>query len=594
MDYNNRSEIKKEYTWDLTTRYKNDKSWEEDYSDLKKQVNNISKYQNKLNNPKDIYACLEEYYDIQTRLTKLFIYASLKLDEDLKVSKYGLYLNKAYSLYNDFISLSSYIMPELLKISKEEMQEFLKEDYLKKYAFLLNDLMRYKDHTLNASEEKIVSILTSENHIFDKINSTLLNSTLNYGKIKIDGKLVEITNSNYRNIMMNKDQNIRKKCYKLMTKKISEYLNIFGDVLISNMKNTSNYAKVKNYDSTMSMELFTSNIPKDVVTNLYDTVHKRLDVFQKYLIFIKNNLKLECLNYYDLSCEYTICDKTFNIEEAKDLIINATKIYGEDYNNVIKKAFNERWIDFGSYKGKRSGAYCTANYGNNPVVLTNYHGKFTDVSAVAHELGHAVNFYLSMQKNDAHNYENDIFVAEVASLTNEIILSNYIINNSDDKNLKLAAIANLIDIIQNNLFDACLEGELENEMYKLIDSKEEIDANTLSDCIKDLRRKYYGKEVKLDKSVRYLWARRSHYFMPFYLYQYATGVSAAINVATKIINNDESFKKKYIDFLGKGSTDYPINLLNALGIDMTKPEVINNAINYFDYLIDLYSKVSDE
>lgn len=595
MDYNKRAEIEEKYTWDLKDFYLNDDAWEKDYDNLKEEIKIISKYEGKVLSSSDYLSnTLNDYYDLITKISNLYIYASLKHDEDLGNDKYALYFNKAYSLYSDFISLSSFITPEILKASKTALNEYLKEERFKKYIFLLEEITRYKDHTLNTNEERLISKLTANSSVFDKLSSTLLNSTLNYGEIEIDGNKVTITNSNYRNIMTNKNRDVRRKCYELMSSKIKEFSNIFGDLLIANMKETSTYAEIKNYASTMEMELFTSNIPTKVLDNLYETVNKRIDIYQKYLRFLKNNLGLEKLEYYDLSAEYLNSNLTFTVEDAKKLIIDATKIYGNKYNEIIKKAFEDRWVDFGSYKGKKSGAYCTAVYGKHPVVLTNFHNKFEDVSAVAHELGHAVNFYLSITNNNSHDYENDIFVAEVASLTNEIILSNYILNNTDNKELKLQVIANLIDIIQNNLFDACLEGELENKIYALVDKKEEIDANILSDTIYDLRKKYYGNEVNLDENIKYLWARRSHYYSPFYLYQYATGVSSAVNVALNILNGNEEFKNKYIEFLSKGSTDYPINLLKDLGIDMTNTDVINKAIDYFDYLLDLYSKVSDE
>ena len=227
-------------------------------------------------------------------------------------------------------------------------------------------------------------------------------------------------------------------------------------------------------------------------------------------------------------------------------------------------------------------------------MLTNFFGKFGDVSAVAHELGHAVNFYLSQQANNKHDYNNDIFVAEVASLTNEIILSNYVIEHSRNKNLKLIALYNLINLIQNNLFDACLEGELENKAYALIDNGETIDAEYLSNTIYDIRSKYYKDVVNLDDKSKYSWIRREHYFYPFYLFKYATGVSAAIMIATKIINNEDDMKNKYISFLKMGDTDYPVELLKKIGIDMTKEEVYENAVNFFNNLIDEFDKESDK
>lgn len=595
MDYNERCEINEEYTWDLTSRYKNDAAWEKDYEDTKKIIKKIAKYENTLGKSDDnVLDALDMYYDLDRRITKLYVYASLKHDEDLKVSKYSLCLSKAYTLFNEFSMQASFIKPELLSLSKGKLNGYIKSKTLTKYKFLLKQVLREKDHTLNKSESKLFSLLTSTNNSFDKLCSILIDSTLDFGKILIDGNEVVITNSNYRNIMTNKDRKVRIKCYELMTKKLKEFTNIFGETLSNNMKSYSNMAKALNYKSTLDMQLFSSNIPTKVVDNLYSTVNKRLSVFQKYLLLLQKNLGLEKLNYYDLSAEFLTGTNTFSIEDAEMLIGEATKIYGDEYHNVIEKAFKDRWIDYCSYKGKKSGAYSTSNYPDDPVVLTNFHGKFTDVSAVAHELGHAVNFYLSEKNNNAHDYVNDIFVAEVASLTNEIILSNYIINNTNNKSLKLEALYNLIDIIQNNLFDACLEGELENEMYKFVDNSEEVDSEAFSNCIYNLRKKYYGKMVELDDNVRYMWARRSHYYYPFYLFQYATGVSAAIWVATKILSNDDKIKNKYLKFLSSGSTDYPINLLKDLGIDMSDPIVIDNAINYFECLIDKFNKVSEE
>lgn len=595
MDYNKREDVPKEYKWDLTKRYLTDEAWEKDYKKAKRSLKNITKYEKEvISSPESLFNTLEEYFKIDTLLTKIYLYASLKHDEDLGNNEYSLMLNKAYALYNAFVSLSSYLKPAILSLSKTKLDKYLKDKNLKKYAFYLEEINRSKEHTLNASEEKLISKLTVNDNVFENVNNILIDSTLNYGTIMVEGKEVTITNSNYRSIMTNKDRNIRIKCYNLLAAKMKEFSNIFAENLVANMKSYSTIAEVRNFKSTMDMQLFSSNIPNIVVSNLYKVIHKRLDIFQKYLLFLKKNLGLEKLAYYDMNTEFLNNDLTFSIEDAQMLISEATKIYGDEYHQIIEKAFDEQWIDYGSYKGKRSGAYCTCNYGNNPVILTNFHGKFEDVSAIAHELGHAVNFYLSGKNNSAHEANNDIFVAEVASLTNEIVLSTYIMQNSKQKDLKLVAIYNLIDIIQNNLFDAGLEGELENKLYGLIDKKEEVNADLLSKTIYDLRKEYYGNAIELDDNVKYMWARRVHYFFPFYLFKYATGVSAAIYVATKIINNEDNMKEKYLKFLSRGETDYPINLLKDLGVDMTKEDVVNKAIDFFNYLIDEFNKVSEE
>lgn len=595
MEYKNRKETPKAYKWDLTAYYKDDKEWEKDYLKIIKEFENIKSYEGKVTKSANmLYQTLEEYFAYESRLTKLFVYASLRHDEDLEDADASMLYNKIYKTYNDFCAAASFIEPEIIKEETSKVEKLLETKKLNKYKFYVTNILREKEHMLSSSEEKLIAKLTSTNHTFKNVNMTLLNSTLDYGEVKSEKETRKITNSNYHIIMESTDRNIRRDAYEKLTSKIAEFKNIFAENLVSNMKNTSSMAEIRKFTSTIDSLLFSSNIPKSVVDSLYKVINNNLNVYQKYLKLIKNSLGLKELAYYDLNAQILTDEMSFSIEDAQYLIGEATKIYGEEYHDIIEKAFEEKWVDYCSYKGKASGAYCTSCYGAHPVVLTNFFGKFGDVSAVAHELGHAVNFYLSQQANNKHDYNNDIFVAEVASLTNEIILSNYVIEHSRNKNLKLIALYNLINLIQNNLFDACLEGELENKAYALIDNGETIDAEYLSNTIYDIRSKYYKDVVNLDDKCKYSWIRREHYFYPFYLFKYATGVSAAIMIATKIINNEDDMKNKYISFLKMGDTDYPVELLKKIGIDMTKEEVYENAVNFFSNLIDEFDKESDK
>ena len=595
MEYKNRKETPKAYKWDLTAYYKDDKEWEKDYLKIIKEFENIKSYEGKVTKSANmLYQTLEEYFAYESRLTKLFVYASLRHDEDLEDADASMLYNKIYKTYNDFCAAASFIEPEIIKEETSKVEKLLETKKLNKYKFYVTNILREKEHMLSSSEEKLIAKLTSTNHTFKNVNMTLLNSTLDYGEVKSEKETRKITNSNYHIIMESTDRNIRRDAYEKLTSKIAEFKNIFAENLVSNMKNTSSMAEIRKFTSTIDSLLFSSNIPKSVVDSLYKVINKNLNVYQKYLKLIKNSLGLKELAYYDLNAQILTDEMSFSIEDAQYLIGEATKIYGEEYHDIIEKAFEEKWVDYCSYKGKASGAYCTSCYGAHPVVLTNFFGKFGDVSAVAHELGHPVNFYLSQQANNKHDYNNDIFVAEVASLTNEIILSNYVIEHSRNKNLKLIALYNLINLIQNNLFDACLEGELENKAYALIDNGETIDAEYLSNTIYDIRSKYYKDVVNLDDKSKYSWIRREHYFYPFYLFKYATGVSAAIMIASKIINNEDDMKNKYISFLKMGDTDYPVELLKKIGIDMTKEEVYENAVNFFSNLIDEFDKESDK
>lgn len=594
MEYNNRNEVEKDYKWDLTSYYKTAKDWEKDYLKIKTEYSKIKEYKGKVTKSANmLYQTLEEYFAYDARLAKLYVYANLKHDEDLENSENALMLSKIHKTYTDFISLSSFIEPEIIKTETDKIKKMLNTQKLSKYRFYIENMLRTKDHTLSATEEELITKLTSTNSAFRNVNNTLLNSVLDYGTINDNGTNTKITNSSYRIIMQSKDRNTRKKAYEMLTTTNKKFKNIFAENLISSMKNESIMANIRKFNSSLEAELDSSNIPKDVVASLYNVVHKRLNVYQKYLRLIKTSLGLEKLASYDLSAQILTDEMSFSVEDAQYLVAESTKIYGKEYADVISKAFNEKWLDYCSYKGKSSGGYCTSCYNGHPVILLNFFGKFSDVSTIAHELGHAVHYYLSQENNDKHNYDNDIFVAEVASLTNELILSYFIKENSRNKKLKLIAIYNMIELIQNNLFDACLEGELENKAYEMLDKNEIIGEEFLTNTIKEIKEKYYGKEVELDELSSYSWIRREHYFYPFYLYKYATGVVAAITVATKIIKNEDDMKQKYIKFLKSGDTNYPVELLKNIGIDMTKEDVYDNAISFFSNLIDEFNEESD-
>lgn len=594
MEYNNRNEVEKDYKWDLTSYYKTAKDWEKDYLKIKTEYSKIKEYKGKVTKSANmLYQTLEEYFAYDARLAKLYVYANLKHDEDLENSENALMLSKIHKTYTDFISLSSFIEPEIIKTETDKIKKMLNTQKLSKYRFYIENMLRTKDHTLSATEEELITKLTSTNSAFRNVNNTLLNSVLDYGTINDNGTTTKITNSSYRIIMQSKDRNTRKKAYEMLTTTNKKFKNIFAENLISSMKNESIMANIRKFNSSLEAELDSSNIPKDVVASLYNVVHKRLNIYQKYLRLIKTSLGLEKLASYDLSAQILTDEMSFSVEDAQYLVAESTKIYGKEYADVISKAFNEKWLDYCSYKDKSSGGYCTSCYNGHPVILLNFFGKFSDVSTIAHELGHAVHYYLSQKSNDKHNYDNDIFVAEVASLTNELILSYFIKENSRNKKLKLIAIYNMIELIQNNLFDACLEGELENKAYEMLDKNEIIGEEFLTNTIKEIKEKYYGKEVELDELSSYSWIRREHYFYPFYLYKYATGVVAAITVATKIIKSEDDMKQKYIKFLKSGDTNYPVELLKNIGIDMTKEDVYDNAISFFSNLIDEFNEESD-
>lgn len=596
MEYKTREDVPAQYKWDLTLRYKDDKEWEEDYISLTEKVKEIEKFKGKVvDSSESLFNALSKYFEIDEKLGKLYVYASLKNTEDLGNSSNKLMLDKASNLYTQFSYYSSYLEPEILSCNEDIIKRYIEElDNLKEYEFFLTRLLRSKEHILSEENEKMISLLTKTNGSFSDASSILKDSAISFGTlIDDDGNEVELTQGNYRKFLQSTNRELRKEAYYKMFSNLKLYQNVFSTLLISRYESFDAIAKVRNYKDSFDMTIFDNNVPVDVNKSLYRVIDKRLDVYQKYYQMIKDCLNVKTLYPYDLSTRLISYDKMYSIEEAKELVLNALSCMGDEYVSVLKKAYDERWIDFCTYKGKESGAYSHGNYGNNPVVFLNYNYKLDDVSALAHELGHAVHSYFSETNNTYVNSDYELFVAEVASLTNEILLSNYILNNSNSKEEKAASIYNLLDIIQNNLFDAALEGEFENILHARVNNGETLSTDDLNNTIYNLRKKYYGNTVELLDETKYSWIRRTHYYRPFYLYQYAVGVSSACFTAKKILSGDKEFLNNYLKFLKAGGTKYPVDLLNMAGIDVMGEEVFNSAIDYFDELIDEFKKLTD-
>lgn len=589
MEYKTREEVPNEYKWDLTTRYETEEDWDKDYKKLSEELKDICNYKGKVvTSSKDLYDCLSKYFELDQKLAKLFVYANLRNTEDLDNINSKLMLDKASNLFTEFAYHSSFLEPSILECDSSIIKRYIDEnDDLKEYQVYLDRLLKAKEHILSEDKEQIVSLLTKTNNTFSKVADILKDSAINFGTlIDDDGNEVELTQGNFHKFMQSTNRELRKETYNRMYSNLIPFKNVFGSLLISKYESFDSVVKVRNYKDSFDMTIFDNNIPRDVNNSLYNVVNSRLDIYQKYCKMIKDKLNYGTLYPYDLSTRLIDYKKEYSIEDSKELILNALSCMGEEYQEGLKKAFSERWIDFCTYKGKESGAYSYGNYGNTPVVFLNYNYRLDDVSALAHELGHAMHTYFSDKNNNYINSNYELFVAEVASLTNEILLSNYILNNSNSNEEKAASIYNLLDVIQNNLFGAAQEGEFENILHAKVNNGETLSTDDLSNTIYELKKKYYGDVVEMLDETKYSWIRRSHYYRPFYLYMYSVGVSSACYAAKKIISNDKEFLDKYLNFLKSGGKKYPIDLLKDAGIDVMGEDVFNNAIDYFNELID--------
>lgn len=588
MEYKTREEIPEKYKWDLSSRYKDLSEWDKDYNILKKEIKSIEKYKGHLfDNQDNLFNALEEKFDLEQKLMKLYCYVSLILDENLENTEAISRNSLVQNLFAEYNSLSSFFEPEILD-NFDKINDFISNNSkLKKYKKHLNDIIRNKEHILSSNEESLISDLSSITNIFEQTNSTLLNSELDYGKvIDEDGNRVEINSNNMRKLLKSKNRRVRKSVYYKVAKIRSQFKNTLANQLVSNMQFNNKIAKIRKFNDVKDMIFFNEDIDIKVNETLYNSVNSNLSSFQRYLTFMRKSLNVKELKAYDLNVNPFENKKEYSVEEIQKIITDSLSILGTDYTNVLSKAFKERWIDYFGYKGKTALIYCLSNYGDKPVIMAHIHGNMEDVSTLAHELGHAVNSYYMFENNDYHTAHHESIRAEIASLTNEVLLTEYIINNTNDKDLKKSFIFRMIDTIQNNLFDACLEGELENKSYKLLADGETLTADSLSNIILELKEKYYGGKVSLDEYSSYSWTSRMHYFMTFYLYQYAVSICCACYIAKKILNNEDNMLEKYLNFLKLGNQNNCVDSVKTLDIDLLDSKVYEEAIKYFDSLID--------
>lgn len=590
-----RNDIKDEYKWDLSKIYSSKEDWQKDFDVVKEEILKIKDYKdNFLKNGKKFYEFLKYDENVSRRLEKIYYYAHLNYDADTLNEKYKVMMNKVSDLYVIYNELSSFVTPELLKLDKKKLESFYDdEEKLKEYKFNIENIYRYKEHTLDEDKERMLSNLSNCLSSPEEIYEVLTDSDFEYDYI-IDenGNKVKFNESNYSLFIKSKDRNIRKKAFEMLHDKYKKYIRTIATIYKSEVETNVVTAKIKNYDSAISASLYSDNVPVKIYDNLIKVVNDNLNVLYNYYDLKKKILSLDEFHMYDTYVEIiNKVDKKYTFDEAKEMVISALSVLGDEYISNLKKAFDEKWIDIYHNKGKRSGAYSSGNYDINPYVLLNYEGTLDDVSTLAHELGHSMHTYLSCHNNPYQYSSYEIFVAEVASTVNELLLANYMLKNSKDKNEKLAIINHILDLYKATLFRQTMFAEFEQKTHSLREQGEVLTSDLLSNIYYDLIKKYFGKNVVCDDLIKYEWARIPHFYYGFYVYKYATGISAASYIVDGILNNKEGQLESYINFLKTGGSMYPLDELKVANIDLTNEEVIQSAIKTFEKYIKEFIEI---
>lgn len=591
-----RSEIEEKYKWDLTPIYKDVDSWYEDYDLVSKEIKKVLDFKgNIVKNAKNLLDYIEFSMNLERKLYKLYYYAHLNFDSDTTNNEYQKMNGKIENLLAEYNRLDSFANPEMMKIDFNQIKEFYKEEpRLQEYEFLLEQLYRYKDHILNTEAESIISSFANINSTPEQVFEALTDSDLRFGKVKNDkGEDVELNESNYSSFIESTNRDVRKEAFEMLLKTYSNYKNTIANTFAGNVEVLTTMAKLKKYSSSLEASLFDDNISTEVYNNLIDTVSHNLDVLYKYFDLKKEVLGLDEFHLYDqYNSLVPDCSKNYTFEEAKDLVLKALAVLGEDYVANLNKAFDERWIDVYNNKGKRTGAYSSGFYDTNPYVLLNFNGKFGDVSTLAHELGHSMHTYYSCHNNPYQYSSYKIFVAEVASTVNELLLKYYILNHTDDVNEKKYIINEMMNNFKSTIYRQTMFAEFERDMHALKEKGEVLTSQLLSDKYYELNKKYFGPNVVVDDVIRYEWERIPHFYYDFYVYKYAIGLSCACYIADGILNNKPNALENYKKFLSSGGSDYPANELKIAGIDVTKSEVVESAIKMFDNLIKQFKELS--
>jgi len=581
-----RSEVPEDRTWKLEDIFATDDLWEEELSRLKEDIPKITSFKGKLAESADtLYQVLKLQDDLSERLGKLYTYAHMRYDQDTTNSFYQALNAKAENVLTLATSSMSYIVPEILSIDENTLVNFMKENGdLKGYQHTLNEINRQRAHVLSQKEEELLAEAAEPISSSSETFSMLNNADLTFPTIKNDkGEDVDLTHGRYIGFLESKDRKVREEAFKAMYNTYGEFQHTFASTLIGNVKKNNFYAKVRNYDSARQAALDNNNIPEEVYDNLVDAVNEKLPLLHRYAKLRKEVLNLDELHMYDM---YTPLvqdvDMKISYEKAQQYVLDSLKPMGTEYVDIVKEGFQNRWIDVEENKGKRSGAYSSGTYGTNPYILLNWQDNLNDLYTLIHELGHSVHSYHTRQSQPFRYGNYSIFVAEVASTCNEALLSDYMLDHLTDEKQKLYLLNHFLEGFRGTLFRQTMFAEFEHDIHQRLQNGEALTSKSLTEIYYALNQKYFGDDVVSDEEIGLEWARIPHFYMNYYVYQYATGYSAATTLANKILNGEEGAVDRYLEFLKAGSSDYPIEVLKKAGVDMTSKQPILDALDVFE------------
>jgi oligoendopeptidase F len=585
-----RDDLDDKFKWKLTDLLSSPQEWQETYETCINLSNQIIEFKNLLSsNAQTLYECLNIRDKLLIATEKLYVYSHMKLHENTKNPDSQALAQKATALEAKIDQSIAFIEPELISLSKEDFDLFYqKEPKLSTYKHYLNNLIRKKEHILTQAEEELLAKATEFSSSIGDIFSMYNEADLKFPSIKDEkNNSVELTKGRYLSFMESSDRRVRQDAFKAMFSTYEQHKNTLAAIYTSHIKKHIFYKDARKFNSSLEAALFENNIATSVYDQLIKTVHDYLPVMHRYVSLRKKILNVDELHFYDL---YTpiIKNTSFNItyDAAKIIVKDSLKILGDEYVHLLDYAFNNRWIDVYENEGKRSGAYSWGTYSTHPYVLLNHTDNLKSMFTLAHEMGHALHSYYSKENQTFINSKYKIFLAEVASTVNESLLMEHLMLTTEDHSMKLYLLNYYMEQFRGTVFRQTMFAEFEKTTHSLMEQGEPLTADNLCKLYLDLNMKYYGTDIYADPLIAMEWARIPHFYYNFYVYQYATGYSAAIALSKRIIKEGFTAIDSYLNFLKSGGSDYPLNLLKQAGVDMTTSQPIASALNVFENLVN--------
>lgn len=577
-----RCEIDDNFKWDLSPIVDGNDAWEKLYTSLESEYKVLGEFKGKLHDSDNIYNCLIADDKISLLVERLYVYARMRRDEDASETLYQGMVSRIELLSVKISSMTSYIMPELSALDNSFLESLITEERFAPYDYAIKKIIRSKAHTLSEKEERILSELGTFSDGFHDAFSMFDNVDIRFAPVKdSEGNDIEMSHGIYSKLMQSDDRDIRKQAFESMFASYKDMNNTLAQIYGGNVKKNVFYAKVRNFDSALERATFSENVPTAVYKKLLTCVNNALPSMHEYIGLRKKALGLDELHCYDLHVPIVEgASLSLPYDEAYQLVKKALAPLGADYAMLLDRAYNEKWIDVYENKGKTSGAYSWGSYNAHPYVLLNYQPVTHDVFTIAHELGHAMHSYYS---NSAQPYAKagyEIFVAEVASTVNEVLLLKYLIKDSDANTSKYL-LSYYLDMFRTTLFRQTQFAAFEERVHAMAEADEPLTAEALNDAYYALNKEFYGAELIHDDLIKYEWSRIPHFYRSFYVYKYATGITSAVSIARNILENGESAVKKYKEFLSTGGSMPPVDELKIAGVDLTDDKPFNDCMAEF-------------